>query len=191
MPRVDLSVCPDCRYDLRAHAPPNRCPECGFEYDEFTSVWRPKHPIAAAIPALILVAFVLSALIYMRRSRIDLAYCLIAILLVIVLIHRAWRASMAGQFVAITPRGFVGRSDAKTLVVPWEKVVGFKRGIGEPIHVEGKDEEGTKMLRSMLSADGGFARLDIAFETKEFYVEAVEARKRYVAGSVNMGEQSE
>src|SRR5262245_9572811 len=44
MPQVPLSHCPDCNYDLHGLPPAHRCPECGFEYDEHTCVWKPAKP---------------------------------------------------------------------------------------------------------------------------------------------------
>lgn len=34
-----LSTCPACRNELQALPPPNRCPHCGFDYDDHTRVW--------------------------------------------------------------------------------------------------------------------------------------------------------
>lgn len=36
-----LTHCPVCRYSLTGLPRNHRCPECGFEYDQTTVVWRP------------------------------------------------------------------------------------------------------------------------------------------------------
>lgn len=35
-----LERCPMCRYSLQGLPSAYRCPECGFEYDEYTRLWR-------------------------------------------------------------------------------------------------------------------------------------------------------
>lgn len=36
----DTLICPECSYDLRGNPNGLRCPECGFEYDATTIIWR-------------------------------------------------------------------------------------------------------------------------------------------------------
>src|SRR5262249_38777567 len=38
--RRGLETCPVCEYSLRSLPTRHRCPECGFEFDESTEVWR-------------------------------------------------------------------------------------------------------------------------------------------------------
>lgn len=126
MSDAGLSHCPDCQYDLRAHPPPNRCPECGFQFDEFTFVWRPrkswKFYMAVIAPnAYLIVQFPI--LIFRWNYRlIDWTYMFISILLIGLLF---WllicvrSANKRGRYVAVTPKGIVIRQVGEPTVIAW------------------------------------------------------------------------
>lgn len=139
MPRVDLSRCPDCRYYLTGLPTRHRCPECGFEYDEFTIVWESGHRwfhYAAYFcvliwPTIILVKIIVQLLRHRVPSSIDaigVSVCLPLALSGLLILRRI---DQRGRFAAVSPKGLFVRDVAKTRHVPWSEldVDAMRRGL--------------------------------------------------------------
>lgn len=63
-----LKQCPICGYALEGLPSEYRCPECFFEYDGFTRVWRPRRrPSSAALLVFYLVMLVVLGLRLLRN----------------------------------------------------------------------------------------------------------------------------
>ncbi|MCG3132120.1 MAG: hypothetical protein FLDDKLPJ_02937 [Phycisphaerae bacterium] len=120
MPTEPLSACPFCDYDLHGLPPRHRCPECGFEYDEHTRVWRARRQWTDYLaPVLVswIVAQVATGILVDALVGGD-AYPLVLKGLAFVAFGlAAWSAVMrlirtkrATSFVALTDQGVVYRT---------------------------------------------------------------------------------
>jgi len=139
MPLSTLEHCPVCAHDLTDRAPPNRCPQCGFEYDENTRVWRSSQswPRLAVIYAA--VGFILGLMVAAldRLGAKHATYPILPILGALVapaiglLFRRIIGGRISGRFVALTPRGILVGTRSRPLLVPWTDYdrLGEQRGV--------------------------------------------------------------
>ena len=134
-----LKRCPECRYDLRELAPPNRCPECGFPYDDDTRAWRA--PISRGAYLCIVIA-VLCFLFFsfglawytweacqarpgqsfssrVQQQLEPVGFLAIGLLFLIVGTKWARRRGIA----ACTPDGIRVRSDAAAVTWTWDTII--------------------------------------------------------------------
>lgn len=120
-----LERCPVCRYSFHGLPDAYRCPECGFEYDEHTRVWRPKRigilrglwlPIfLIADVALLLFFGVLSPMLWL--------FMVIGGAFVAAVSAIPWYANWRSlPFVAVAPRGIVYRWFFRARITDWPLV---------------------------------------------------------------------
>ena len=139
MPQADLSQCPECAYDLRGLPPPHRCPECGFEYDEFTRVWKPRRPARLYLTLLGSAGFVWLWIIPGVGSKgwTDIAWLFAGALWAIALAYQICRCFVSnrrGRYIAIVPGGIRIRTIGESKLIPWTSVRGVMTQNG-PIHI--------------------------------------------------------
>lgn len=144
MPVSGPTRCPECNYSLRGLPPPHRCPECGFEYDEHTLIWRPEKPWRVLIPWLIMAMLVLPQILTPNRAGFRdfrvVGYVVLCISFIFVAAHlwRAYIATRAGRYVAITPTGvrcrghnlgqevIASRNWSSGIQIPWAEIDGLE-----------------------------------------------------------------
>jgi len=123
--RQPIDRCPVCRYSLQGLPSAHHCPECGFEYDEHTRVWRPKRiralrglwlPIfLIADVALLLFFGVLSPML--KLFMVFGGAFIVAVS--VILWYSNWRSL---PFAAVTPRGIVYRWFFRARITAWPLV---------------------------------------------------------------------
>jgi len=126
-----LLQCPQCEYSLRGLPARHRCPECGFEYDEYTRVWKPRRPwaiyVLASFPLMILVLNLSNFRIRAGLSGVwGIALSVFAVIAVAVCVRRFFRAREAnarGRYVAIAPAGLMIRIEGEPVTLPWRNLV--------------------------------------------------------------------
>jgi hypothetical protein len=130
MPAQTVDHCPNCGEDLRALPPPNRCPECGFEYDTYTRVWQSRESwgrVACLYTAGGLVAGLVISVLY-RLSFANAPYPALPLLLGLIApiagltLRRLVSGRISGRFVALTPGGVLVGTRPTPLLVPWDAV---------------------------------------------------------------------
>ncbi len=130
MPARMLDHCPNCSQDLRTLPPPNRCPDCAFEYDAQTRVWQSRESwgrLACVYTAGGLVAGVVISALY-RLSFANAPYPALPLLLGLIApvaglaLRRLISGRISGRFVALTPRGILVGTHPTPWRVPWDAV---------------------------------------------------------------------
>lgn len=139
MPPTGLDNCPVCTCDLSTRPPPDRCPECGFDYDEHTRVWRSGQswvPLALRYMLEGLVIGLLVALLYpggLKRAAYATLPLVLALLAPAVglLCRRVISGRICGRFVALTPPGILIGTRARPTLVHWDDFdrVTVQRGV--------------------------------------------------------------
>jgi len=139
MSATGLEICPDCGCDLRGLPPPGCCPQCGFEYDEHTRVWRSRQPWQrhALVYFVIGTAIGLLLAIIYRLVRGHVPYPVFPLLFGLVyaagglLIRRVLTGRLSGRFVAIMPKGILVGTRRRSSLIPWDDVdrVSQPRGV--------------------------------------------------------------
>jgi hypothetical protein len=123
-----LERCPNCGGDLATRPPPNRCPDCSFEYDEHTRVWRSDESwgrLATVYATIGLVAGVVLSLLY-RLSFASARYPVLPLVLGLIapalglFLRRLIGGRITGRFVALTPRGILVGTRRTPPLVPWD-----------------------------------------------------------------------
>ncbi len=128
--------CPVCHYSLRGLPASHRCPECGFEYDEHTLIWRPARRRGVYAVLVFVGLWALYEAVQLARSvvathpTLSREMILGAVLLPIigVLLFRLWRAARRGRFIAVTPHGVFARSVHREESIPWHAIEHVARG---------------------------------------------------------------
>ncbi len=129
MPQVTLDRCPDCARWWHGLPPAGRCPDCGFEYDEHTVVWRSDESwgrLALVYTGAGLVAGVAVSVLY-RLSVEDAPFPLLPLLLGVIApalglaVRRLIGGRITGRFVALTTQGIVVGTRGRPRLVRWEE----------------------------------------------------------------------
>lgn len=123
-----LEHCPICAHDLHTLPPPNRCPECGFAYDERTRVWRSAETwgrLALMYAAIGLL--VGSGIAVVQRIGLGQALnpmlpvlCALGAPVLGLLFRRILGGRISGRFVALSDAGLLVRTRGTPRLVPWE-----------------------------------------------------------------------
>lgn len=155
-----ISHCPGCGYSLQGLPPRHRCPECGFEYDEHTRVWKPRKP--RLVYWAILASFMGAGQIFpdaiefvvkgFRDSFKGIAFLLFIPIAGITAIQvwRALSANKRGRYVAIGSTGMHIRTTGEPLTIPWHRIRSVSH-VWEPrSHLEFQVDAGTD--RSTINA---------------------------------------
>ena len=140
MSAAGLETCPDCGCDLRGLPLPGRCPECGFEYDQHTRVWRSSRPWQrhALVYFVIGTAIGLLLAIIYRLVRGHVPYPVFPLLFGLVyaagglLIRRVLTGRLSGRFVAVTPKGILVGTRGRSSLIAWDDVDRVSQPKGVP-----------------------------------------------------------
>jgi hypothetical protein len=133
-----LSHCLDCGYSLTGLPTRHRCPECGWEYDQFTRVWRKKDrwlavkELCVSLILIILFAAGFSAGFAVSPTMGTVLQLFVVFVFACVLIVR-WRCYSTrrqGEFVAITPEGIRARQHEmlEPVLIRWEAIEAIDPG---------------------------------------------------------------
>lgn len=176
--------CPDCGYRLYGLPPRHQCPECGFPYDEYTHVWRPRRPWKVYIYVLGVPVLWLSALVngvaqtYMLSAGPPEPLRYVAVVLnwsavvgvPVFAIWRGFRSNRRGRFAALTPKGIRVRSRDLDIDLSWQDIadVTAKRA-GDP-EIRQHGSRRTHLIRFIF---------DDADDVARFCAAATKAKQRY------------
>jgi len=128
-----LKRCPVCDYSLRGLPAAHRCPECGFRYDEHTTVWRPtsfrKHfgTLLVVVAVFVIPVAILKMALSSPRVRgfwvdAEMAIVWTTLLTVGIAVFRK------GPFVAVAPDGLFMRLHWFGIqYLPWADVLSVEQ----------------------------------------------------------------
>lgn len=175
MPVSGPDKCPECGHEPLMPLPVGCCPDCGFEYDEHTLIWRPRRPWRIYI--LFANTLIFSPWLF-RFLQVTLLYGhwpskSVIIGAAISLVSLAWALprirvllSEGHRFAAVTPRGIQARTPRDHYLVSWGDLAEVSVLLGVP--------------RLKRSSTESVCELDWVFDTdqevKEFLA-SVEARR--------------
>lgn len=125
--RPPLANCPVCNYSLQGLPASHRCPECGFEYDEQTVVFKPKTPWKTCASLLGSEFFVfyfigVNAMSTAYRMAGPIASTGILVFFAALPIGTVWwifRAHRKGRFAAIRRDAIRLRNFEGMIMLPW------------------------------------------------------------------------
>ena len=124
-----LDDCPACRYSLRGLPMRHRCPECGWEFDEHSHVWRARPRVLRVVLAWSFliwmgVPHIGELLIYLGLPRVAEATLIFATLCLIAMVISGIHAYRQRPFIATGPAGASFRRGGRTIrVIPWNDLV--------------------------------------------------------------------
>ncbi len=126
-----IDACPNCSYALHGLPEAHRCPECAFEYDEATIVFRPSRPWMTYVGTLgfaaILIYFygpMVYGLTVGALGQTGGTFVTLAVLAA-PLVFLAWRirrANQIGRFAALTKGGLFVRNMGELTQVAWDDI---------------------------------------------------------------------
>jgi hypothetical protein len=126
-----IDACPNCSYALHGLPQAHRCPECAFEYDEATIVFKPSRPWMTYVGTLgfaaILIYFygpMVYGLTVGALGQTGGAFVSLAILAapLVILAWRIRRANQIGRFAALTKAGLFVRNIGGLTQVAWDDI---------------------------------------------------------------------
>jgi hypothetical protein len=130
MTATGFDPCPVCARPLAELPAPNRCPECGFNYDADTLVWRSTETwrrVTAVYTAYGLIGGLICAVLY-RFGFDEAPYPALPLLLALLVpaaglfLRRLISGRITGRFVALTPGGVLVGTRPTPQLVPWDDV---------------------------------------------------------------------
>lgn len=129
--RPPIDSCPACCYPLTGLPGVYRCPECGFEYDEATIVFKPSSPwrtyVSTLGAAAVLAYFLLPIALSIAVDLLGPTPGYVVSLLIFggplaVLAWRVRRANKIGRFAAMTKSGLFIRNIGGLHVINWDDI---------------------------------------------------------------------
>jgi len=179
MPVSGPDRCPECGHSPLVPLDVGCCPECGFEFDRHTLIWRPNRPwriyilfANAAIFSPWLFRFLAVTLLYHQwpgRSVI-IGALLSAGSLCWALPRLRVLLSEGHRYAAITPRGVRARTPRATCTIPWDQLAEFKVLAGVP-RLRQRDRREACYLEWIFDTDA---------EVSEFIDHLARAKDRYL-----------
>lgn len=144
MPVGQPENCPECAREIVAPLLHAVCPDCGFQYDEYTLVWRPSRPwriyllfanVAVCTPFVF--QFLRSLLLHGRlpsnATTVGAAIGLVALLWAVPRVRVL--LTEGHRFAAITPRGIQVRTTRGPRLVEWDRLRAVRVRLGVPLLV--------------------------------------------------------
>lgn len=178
MPICGPDKCPECGHSPLMPLPAGCCPECAFEYDRHTLIWRPRRPwriYLLFINTLIFLPWLFRLLqVTLLLGRWPGKSVIIGGLISIASL--AWALprirvllSEGHRYAAVTPRGIQARTPRSAYSIPWNDLAEFTILLGVP-----------RLKRYSTSA---VCELDWIFDTdqevKDFLTHVARAKDRY------------
>ena len=129
--RPPIVACPACNYPLTGLPTAHRCPECGFEYDEATIVFKPSRPwmtyvgtLGLAVVLLYFYAPIVGGLTLGTAGTVAASVVMFLIVAapLAVLAWRIRRANRLGRFAALTKDGLFVRNIGGLTKVDWDDI---------------------------------------------------------------------
>ncbi len=124
-----LTRCPQCKYSLKGLPADHRCPECGFEYDAETAMWKGRldgKDISAYVVAICTVIWIfLSRLFgtpFLPRSALRVALLLILGVLTLFVLYRVRQMRRAGDAVCTTRQGVWIKKGRRSELYLWDEI---------------------------------------------------------------------
>ncbi len=140
-----LTTCPKCTYALTGLPNAHRCPECGFEYDEYSwvwpmpnSKWRNTRLLIGWASIMQLLVFILASFEYDRFFTMGMLSILMSVVhlcalgMCIMLIRQVFQLRHR-PFVTATPKGVTVHGVSlwkQHRTIPWPNIVDVKAGAG-------------------------------------------------------------
>lgn len=131
MPVSGPDKCPECGQAPLVPVSPGCCPECGFEYDEHTLIWRPRRPwriYLLFLNTLIFLPWLFRllqvVLLYHKPPTKPVVLGALASLITLCWALPRLRVllSEGHRFAAITPRGVQARTPRNAYLIPWAEL---------------------------------------------------------------------
>ena len=178
MPVSGPEKCPECGHGPLLPLSPGCCPECGFEYDEHTRIWRPRRPwriyLVFANALLFSPWFFRLLQVTLRHGQwpsrsVIIGAGLSLILLLWALPRIRVLLSEGHRYAAVTPRGVQARTPKGQYVVPWEELDAVTVVLGVPL-VRWRDAKSARMLDWIFDTDE---------EVRDFVSKVEADRQRY------------
>ncbi len=182
MPVSGPDRCPECGAGPLVPLPVGCCPDCGFEYDEHTRIWRPRRPWR--IYLLFANTLLFSPWLYRLLEVViryhqwpsasvlfgglvsagSLAWALPRLRVVLSEGHR---------YAALTPRGIQARTPKNRYFIPWDDLADVSVVVGVP-RLHRHSDPSVCLLEWIFESDG---------EIHEFLTATRQARERYARSS--------
>jgi hypothetical protein len=141
MPVSGPEKCPECGQAPLLPAVFRECPECGFEFDEHTRIWRPHRPwriylvfANTLIFSPWLFRFLAITLLWGHwpSKSVVLGALISAGSLAWALPRLRVLLSEGHRYAAVTPRGIRARTPRNAYLIPWDDVADVKVVLGVP-----------------------------------------------------------
>ena len=112
-----------CRYSLLGLPAAHRCPECGFEYDEHTRVWRSGFgaPFHGAMGLIIAIGVINGVMQFTSRHN-SWANKSVWLMFMAVYIAFPWFVWRSRPLIAVTPKGIFTRWMWKKHTAEWSRI---------------------------------------------------------------------
>lgn len=126
-----IDACPNCSYALHGLPEAHRCPECAFEYDEATIVFKPSRPWMTYVGTLgfaaLMVYFyggMVFGLLVGAIGPTGGTFVTVGVLAapLVILGWRIRRANQIGRFAALTKSGLFVRNMGGLTLVAWDDI---------------------------------------------------------------------
>lgn len=118
--------CPRCRYELHRLPVRDRCPECAFDFDEHTVVWRPSNPwrsllVVASFAAPVAVGtwILVRMLLHRTISDVELLGTAGVFVLTALFVLAIIRQNRRGRYLAVNAFGVHARGWRDEVFVAW------------------------------------------------------------------------